>query len=114
MIKKILRFLGLCDYEPEVLPPYLGRPIDADTLKGMRNGAVAVVDRKQGLIRLALRGGSNGYYGFLMESGSFSVSPVLINRGIPGVIITGWFTTKAPSAAPKREPDLSAATANTR
>jgi hypothetical protein len=71
MIKKILRFLGLCDYEPEVLPPYLGRPIDADTLKGMRNGAVAVVDRKQGLIRLALRGGSNGYYGFLMESGSF-------------------------------------------
>lgn len=64
MLKKILRFLGLCD--PSVLPPQLGEAIDLNTFQHMVGGAVAIVDRKRGTIKIAIR----IRYGIVFEDGS--------------------------------------------
>ena len=71
MMKKFLRFLGLCEQEAEVLPPYIGRPIDADTLKRMREGVVAIANRSNGMISIAIRRVDGGFYGLVMENGHF-------------------------------------------
>ena len=71
MIKGILRFLGLTDAPREEIPPQLCEPIDAETFKSMRGGAVAIADRKTGKIHISIRHSENGCSGIVMEDGRF-------------------------------------------
>lgn len=71
MMKKILAFLGLTDAVPEPILPQFGAPIDKDVLKAMRGGVVAIANRTNGRISLAIRRVEGGFYGLVMENGHF-------------------------------------------
>lgn len=71
MFNKFLRFLGLTTYVPEPLPPQIGEPIDIDALKAMRGGVVAIANRTNGRISLAIRSADRGICGFVTQNGGF-------------------------------------------
>lgn len=71
MMKKILAFLGLTDAVPEPILPQFGAPIDKDALKAMRGGVVAIANRTNGRISLAIRSADRGISGFVTQNGAF-------------------------------------------